>query len=284
MLAIRGEGSSCRDHPGRLWSLLDMLRFYARPFLRLAKMIGAGRAALDFNPKERGTVIPDEVKVADRASYVEVRRDCIALGLDSAIDQLNRVDTAFERSFPLITFGELDALETELANRITDELERALLLHVGPSVAKYYGLTSPFGEVVSVAFPDSIIDTEEAGNCLALGRDTACVMHLMRVMESGIAALAKSLNVAADFKTWDTVIKKLRAELEVSYPQMDPAMKGKRDFYAHSFDRLTAVKDALRNPTMHARVHYDPSRAEEVYRAVRSFMQLLAEQLTEVDP
>jgi hypothetical protein len=261
-----------------------MLRFYARPFLRLATQIGAGQAALDFNPQHRDLAVPDEMKAVCRASYEKIRLDGVAIGLHSAIDQLDRIESAFERKAPALGFGELDTLEVDLANRITDELERALLLHVDHSASKYYGLTSPFGEAVLAAFPSSIIDIEEAGNCLALGRATACVMHLMRVIEGGVQVLAKSLNMASEFKTWDTIIKKMRSELETAYPQMDPAMKSKREFYAHALDRLTAVKDALRNPTMHARVHYDPDRAEEVYRAVRSFMQLIADGLKEVVP
>jgi hypothetical protein len=257
-----------------------MLRFSARPFLRLAKQIGVDHGDLPNHPQEMDTVIPDALKATYRASYADVLRDCTTLGLDSPVDQLKRIEKVFERE---VTFREHDTLENELANRITDELDRALLLHIDRSSAKYYGVTAPFGDVVVTAFPSGMIDIEEAGNCLALGRSTACVMHLMRVMESGISALAASLSVVAEFKTWDTIIKKLRAELEVSYPQMDPTMKGKREFYAHAFDRLTAVKDALRNPTMHARVHYDPDRAEEVYRAVRSFMQLVAEELKEVE-
>jgi hypothetical protein len=257
-----------------------MLRFYARPFLRLARQVGAGRATLEINKNERDHIAADDFKAEELEYYAELRRDCATLELMSAIDQLDRMADAYKQE---ITFAQVQALFTELSNRITDELDRALLLHVHPSMTKYYGLTAPFGDAVASAFPSAIIDTEEAGNCLALGRDTACVMHLMRVMEGGISALAKSLNVDADFKTWAPAITKLRAELEIAYPQMDPSMKGKRDFYAHAFDRLTAVKDALRNPSMHARVHYDSARAEEVYRAVRSFMQLLAEQLIEVE-
>ena len=45
------------------------------------------------------------------------------------------------------------------------------------------------------AFPSANNDILEASNCLALERGTATVMHLMRVAEVGLKALASALGV-----------------------------------------------------------------------------------------
>ncbi len=44
---------------------------------------------------------------------------------------------------------------------------------------------------------------------------------------------------------------------------------------------LMTVKIAWRNPTMHIVRHYSAEEAEEVFRAVRTFMKRLAERFSE---
>jgi hypothetical protein len=58
-------------------------------------------------------------------------------------------------------------------------------------------------------------DIEEAGKCLAFDRGTATVMHLMRVLEVGLKALAKVLQIAYA-PSWDSYIKKINTILETS--------------------------------------------------------------------
>ena len=57
---------------------------------------------------------------------------------------------------------------------------------------------SHFGDEVANAFPNLIEDIDEAAKCLALSRYTACMFHLMRVMESSIHRLAKKLKVNSE--------------------------------------------------------------------------------------
>src|SRR5439155_6631659 len=74
-----------------------------------------------------------------------------------------------------------------------------------------------FGEQVTTAFPSVAFDVEEAGNCYAFARPTACVFHLMRVMETGLKALGRSLNDPRfDPKTnptWETILRRCDDEL-----------------------------------------------------------------------
>ena len=106
----------------------------------------------------------------------------------------------------------------------------------------------------------------------------------MRALEPVIYAVAKSIGVDYEFQGWDAVINKMRKELQKSYPDMEPIFQGKKEFYSNILDRLLATKDALRNPTMHARLNYDAERAEDVLRTTRSFMQAVAGGLAEADP
>ena len=53
-----------------------------------------------------------------------------------------------------------------------------------------------FGDDVARAFPSSKGDIDEAGKCLALDRGTACVFHLMRILEIGLQLLAAKLGIS----------------------------------------------------------------------------------------
>jgi hypothetical protein len=54
-----------------------------------------------------------------------------------------------------------------------------------------------------VKFPAAIYEIDEAGKCLALGRSTAAVFHLMRAMEIGIKGVSRCIGVADPTKNHD---------------------------------------------------------------------------------
>jgi len=45
---------------------------------------------------------------------------------------------------------------------------------------------SIFGKEIATKFPDLLEDISESGNCYALDRYTACIFHLMRVVEKSV--------------------------------------------------------------------------------------------------
>jgi hypothetical protein len=127
-------------------------------------------------------------------------------------------------------------------------------------------------------------DIEEAGKCLALNRNTACVFHLMRVMEVGLRALGASLHdPRIDPKrnpTWDAILKKGDEELLKPLAQRAAEWQTDEAFFSTAHASLRAVKDAWRNPTMHVERIYDDEAALEVWNAVRGFMRHLASKLS----
>jgi hypothetical protein len=54
-----------------------------------------------------------------------------------------------------------------------------------------------------------------------------------------------------------------------------------KSFFENIHADLSSVKNAWRNPSMHADKVYDPERAEDIYNAVRGLMRHLAEHLDE---
>lgn len=197
--------------------------------------------------------------------------------------QVERIVSNLER-YP--NHKELSDQFGVLVDRITDELDQKPCYLIAAERVKFYNGRHLFGEDVDRAFPSAMLDIEEAGKCYAVGRGTACVFHLMRVMEVGLRALATSLNdVSLDPKTnptWERILS--RGDKELQKPLKDRAEEWRVDdlFFSTATANLRAVKDAWRNSTMHVEISYDDERAFDVWNAVRAFMRHLARKLTDV--
>lgn len=144
--------------------------------------------------------------------------------------------------------------------------------------AAFYADGAHFSEAVDEAFPSVIYDVAEAAKCRALGRWTACVMHVMRVLEIGLGALAKHLGVEED-GNWNTVLN----EVESKAREIGKRTHGKEaeQWAAEAGTHLRFIKNAWRNHAMHPLEKYDEERAVAIFDNARSFMQHLATRLSE---
>jgi hypothetical protein len=129
-------------------------------------------------------------------------------------------------------------------------------------------------------FEGARADITEAGNCYAAGRNTACVLHLMRVMEHALRALATSLGVPDPIgseRNWSAVIRKIREQIDRrNEGSLMPEWKAIRDFYTGATGLLEGAKDAFRNDSMHVGPKYDEGDALRIYHFVQGFMVHLA--------
>jgi hypothetical protein len=137
-----------------------------------------------------------------------------------------------------------------------------------------------FGAEVTAAFgsPEATYEITEAGKCLALGRHTATVFHLMRVLEKGLKALADNLNlqfnIPFDYQNWQNIIEQI--ESEIKKLEQLRAGQTKTDTlkaYSEIAKQFRYFKDAWRNGVAHSRETYGPEQALSIYRHVREFMQ-----------
>jgi len=156
-----------------------------------------------------------------------------------------------------------------------DELEERKLFVMTPQYASYLEAGAPlFGENVFESFPAANNDITNAGKCLALGCGTACVMHLMRVLEAGLRGIAKPLGIE-NKNDWGTYLREIDAALK----RREKA-SGKRTpdehFYADACAHFGNLRVAYRNRTMHVGDEYSTDRAEEILIATRAFMRHLA--------
>ena len=141
---------------------------------------------------------------------------------------------------------------------------------------------------VNTQFPHAIYDIQEAANCLALRRTTACVCHLMRVLEVGLRALARDLHVPwSNRNDWQDVINAIEGKIklyEKGTGDLPADWREKRQFYADAATQFTHFKDAWRNYAMHFHAIYDDSKARTIFWSVGDFMRVLATRLSSVPP
>jgi hypothetical protein len=184
-----------------IWSLLDMLKLNASYFgsivftLVNSEMMAAGKQGR----------LPQQIKDSLALGAAHISDFCEKLELRvsaSAAKQLAHIETSEQMAFELphlrnIMFTEIDART-----------------YYGPltQYAKYFENPKLFGDDVFSAFPSATDDITEAGTCLALERSTACVMHLMRVAEVGLKALAAKVGVIRQ-NDWGAYIRKIDEEL-----------------------------------------------------------------------
>ena len=175
----------------------------------------------------------------------------------------------------------------ELQQYIQDELEETQLWQVSREQLKYLAI-DPFKLAEQSKFAPAHRDIEEASKCLAFDRGTACVFHLMGVMDCGVRALGESLNDPnlnpRRNPTWETILRKCDNELREPLAKRCDEWRQDDMFFSTATANLRAVKDAWRNPSLHVERDYTRSEAEDVWNAVRAFMRHLGLKLGGDDP
>lgn len=176
---------------------------------------------------------------------------------------------------------ELIASLEYLLKTFRDELEARPMFVMQPGSAELLDQTEPpFGMVVLDAFPSSEIDIGEAARCLAMRRHTACVMHLMRALETPLQVLAERCGVAAN-ANWNTLLNQIEAEIRQRREKHDPVAE---QWMAEAATQFRFIKNAWRNHAMHARATYDDAQAREIYNSVGGFLRQMATHLREEPP
>ena len=122
-------------------------------------------------------------------------------------------------------------------------------------------------------FPTTEFDIMEAGNCYAMGRGTACVFHLMRVMEVGVQTFGEVLGVRlAAEKNWQNILDEVNKAIK-GLPPKSPNTVAMSQISSHLYN----VKIARRNQVMHPHDKYTMDEAKDLLWHVESFMKTLAE-------
>ncbi|MFZ3374959.1 MAG: hypothetical protein WA183_05350 [Chthoniobacterales bacterium] len=224
------------------------------------------------------TLSSEESKAVTNYLQPRMADACARVDLIVTIKHINHLCRRLEDG---ITFQEVRELLRALNREIRYEMCSELFLHVPAKDSEYYMQPEPlFFDGFRDTFPSAISDVQEAGKCLALERPTACIFHLMRIMEAGLKALARKMNIPYA-PSWEGYLRQIKEKLEIDWKDKAPEWKAEEEFYRESAAHLSAVKIAWRNPTMHIVKTYSYDESKEVFGAVRGLMRHLATKLKE---
>lgn len=275
-------------NPRELVSLWKVMQpFQAHLFTHLCFALGQMHQLTKTADGENGPN-PESIDALKLASR-DVMQSCSYLGMKLSIIQLQEAENLIDKAVADAIYRHsgrgwsfANRSIFDAAKRLKDELSHQMLLVVEPGNETWFSATL-FGAEVETNFASSSRDIADAGRCLGFGQGTACVFHLMRVMEVGLRSLGRSLNdPSLDPRrnpSWEAILN--RCDDELKKPLKDRSAEWKSDdlFYSQSTADLRAVKNAWRNPTMHVEIDYEPREAEHVFDAVSGFMQKLATRL-----
>jgi len=240
--------------PFQLVSLLKMIERFGYGFYHtgalLEKLITISKAG-QYNAEDQ---LEDESIKTLKDTLKKMENWCKSVGLELSIKGIRRIHEMPTEEFKLkalqLIFGELE-------RRVEDELSSVLFMYIPPHRAGYYQTRPLFNEKVAKKFPKATEDIEEAGKCFAVARYTACVFHLMRVMERGVQRLGKKLNVSipVEEKDWGAIGNRINGAIK-QLPNSTTQEKRIHTRYTKVATYLDNVRESWRNPTMHTKETY----------------------------
>ena len=265
----------------KIVSLWEMERFYAEKFLHIVRAMERLKELTADDPICTFSQLRNEFLATTRPLsklLKEIGFQMSLLNLEKTERDLKKAKT--EDDFTgFLGIGGAQGIFTSIENlsqRIQDEFSLTLCFILNAEKGRLYSQTQPLlGELAQGKFPELATDISEAGKCFAVGRYTACVFHLMRIMEVGVQKLGVSFTGDRGIvdKDWQKILNAIRCKLNDDYPdKKDKARMPHESLIA----LLESVKNGWRNPTMHPKQTYTEEEAEDVLQAVKSFMRELA--------
>ena len=205
------EAGSLR--PSSLWSLGDMLDKFADQFLVLGKALAnAERDLLRYLSGGEG----NKVLSFDNPVLVELNRSIdLVAGLNGPIELQSIIRDVRKLSEKIKNRNTLTLIKTADVVSQLGELQKDLRLvlqdrwfyYLRQDLMELYQNPCIFGEKIAKKFKPASQDLEHAGNCLALGESTGCVLHLVRAMEAVLKTVSKKLKVTINPKdTWGMIL------------------------------------------------------------------------------
>ncbi len=233
--------------------------------------------------EERALDVPDITFLRGRLERLRDHLD----NLEARITLIAVLEAQDSIRYSGVTWGQAKIRFDEISNTLRRELSSAKLLSLEAKEQSYFSPMAPlFGEDFQTKFTSGgAFELDEAAKCLAVGRPTASIFHLMRLMEIGVRAVARCLDIPdpiqpAD-RSWGAVLQRVRDGIDAKWSTVAACLVGDGEIFDSLYASLDAVKNPWRNATMHPANKYTHDEAEHVFAAVRGFMMRLASRCDE---
>ena len=268
------HSAGTRFQPGGLWSLWDMWKVDAQVFYWISTALQRVQVAARILVDKQGLKKNDKISEQRRSELLE---QVTKLGDEIGVLEAQLTFTSVRRFIEVlkagtITYGSLIDHLDQIDRRLRDELSLATVLVIDEKMKELFESAALFGPDVESKFPQMSEDISEAGKCLALARPTACVFHLMRIMEIAVQRLGDKVGVQlVNELNWQVILDQINKAIR----SMDHKLPETKLFAETAF-HLYSVKIAWRNEVMHPKQTYTAEEADIVFRNVRTFAQELA--------
>jgi hypothetical protein len=258
-------------------TLLDMLKRYAFSFyeviVRLEKPRNTARLIGSYT---------SEMKKLERedlyASLMDMRKECETLTLGDTVDQIDFIASEVLRKGNEYSYADVLKDLDHLSRSFSRGLRQRIFFRIQNKNGKYFQNDDLLGAKVNAAFPSSITDSRDAGNCYALEQYEATAFHSMRILERGLGSLAKKFGVDFSHTNWHNVIEEVEKKIRKMDSSFGADWKEQQKFCSQAATHFMFLKEGWRNHVMHVRdVPYDEGRALSVFGHVREFIQALAD-------
>ncbi len=265
-MALAREITRWNSATRRLWSLWEMIQFFAHRMLNIGYVLGseAGTAVLGMPPLRTGPVTADQIqKLLPFLQLVKREAEELGLGaslhlIDQLIGELSNLGVSLEQE-------RVAQSLRSIRQALQHESSKPLFLRVPDDASGFYKRERPFGDAVFSAFPNARFDISEAGTCLACGVNTAVAFHLMRAAEVGLWELGRDRQIPCaqdgqiEFSEWGKIIREL--EQAVQTIQQWPNSRSKEEahrFYNSALVEIRSFNDGWRRHIAHVRVSQQP--------------------------
>jgi len=255
-----------------------MLRLYSEPFLRALDDLSAVRVIIHgFGNSPEGMTITNENRAEFATNVDSLILQLQILQLPMTIKSADRLSKhLFETN---VLSSETLNLINDIRTRLGDELSEMALFGIKRHAELYEPKKPLFGEAVADKFALAIPDIEDAGKCLAVEQGTACVFHLMRIMEVGLKSVGDLLGIPYA-PSWESYIKQIQDKIGEKHDRKGVDWKRDEPFFRDVLGDLQSIKICWRNPTMHVVRRYSSKEADQIFGTVRTFMMRLADHLS----
>ena len=264
--------------PYTLISWWQMEKFSAAAFYGIGQYLCEIRRNFEDLAKSR-TLEPAEPRATaeGRGGGIlrSVQNQCREIGLTISVKS---IDFFFDRDDVGISLPEVIELLNQTERTIRWEMEEKLFMFIPPERASRYDSKEAFGPKVAKQFQSTSFDIREAGNCYAAARWTACVFHLMRVLETALATFGKEFGLTMSHTNWAPFLEQIESKIEdlANAAHKTQADKDRVESYSQAASSFMIFKGAWRNYTAHVRSKYTEEEADAIYRNVCFFCQRLA--------
>lgn len=282
---------------GERFSLWDMMRRYPlSPLIEIIRAIEHSAAVLrdskskspdkllssiTFEFSESGNLMDGFVYYENVLSNIEVL--CEALSADHTKGFV--VAVGLESGRDGFTARNASDRVSDLMDSLRRETESKFIFVMSTEYRGFYKDSLDEMSAVFERFPRSEYDFVEAGKCLAFGRPTACVLHLMRALEQPLVKMADGLGVPVGEKDpWGTILSGVR----IAMRQRDQggknvakwSSKAESQFFHMAADCLKHIQVATRDPGAHAqKERYTSEEARLEYENTKRFLIQMAKDL-----